>query len=76
MPGFRRTSSSSNKRRACRSGALLNVGFRLLAPEVEYVCLHDVDRVPIEADYRWPDRPMMIISSWTAAAAEGNRRSS
>jgi N-terminal domain of galactosyltransferase/N-terminal region of glycosyl transferase group 7 len=42
-------------------GALLNVGFRLLAPEVEYICLHDVDRVPIEADYRWPERPMMII---------------
>jgi hypothetical protein len=42
-------------------GALINVGFRLLAPEVEYVCLHDVDRVPIDADYRWPERPLMII---------------
>jgi hypothetical protein len=42
-------------------GALINVGFRLLAPEVDYVCLHDVDRLPIEADYRWPERPLMII---------------
>jgi hypothetical protein len=42
-------------------GALKNVGFRLLEPEVEYICLHDVDWVPIDADYRWPERPMMII---------------
>lgn len=42
-------------------GALLNIGFRLLAPDTEYVCLHDVDRVPVSADYRWPERPCMII---------------
>jgi hypothetical protein len=42
-------------------GALLNVGFRLLESEVDYICLHDVDRVPVAADYRWPERPMMII---------------
>jgi hypothetical protein len=42
-------------------GALLNVGFRLLESDVEYICLHDVDRVPVAADYRWPERPMMII---------------
>jgi hypothetical protein len=37
------------------------VGFRHLAPNVEYISLHDVDWVPVEADYRWPERPMMII---------------
>jgi len=42
-------------------GALLNVGFRLLAGTVDYLCLHDVDRIPISADYRWPDLPTMII---------------
>jgi N-terminal domain of galactosyltransferase/N-terminal region of glycosyl transferase group 7 len=42
-------------------GALLNAGFRFLAPEVDYICLHDVDRIPIEADYRWPEQPVMII---------------
>ena len=42
-------------------GALINVGFRLLGSEVDYICLHDVDRIPIEADYGWPERPLMII---------------
>ena len=42
-------------------GALKNVGFSILAPEVDYICLHDVDCIPVEADYRWPERPLMII---------------
>jgi hypothetical protein len=42
-------------------GALLNVGFQLLAGSVDYLCLHDVDRIPVSADYRWPERPTMII---------------
>jgi hypothetical protein len=42
-------------------GALKNVGFSVLAPEVDYICLHDVDCIPVEADYRWPERPLMII---------------
>jgi hypothetical protein len=42
-------------------GALKNVGFQLLAGEIDYVCLHDVDLIPVSADYRWPDRPTMIV---------------
>jgi hypothetical protein len=42
-------------------GALLNVGFRLLAGSVDYLCLHDVDRIPVSADYRSPELPTMII---------------
>lgn len=42
-------------------GGLINVGFRFLSPEVDYICLHDVDRIPVDADYRWPKQPLMII---------------
>lgn len=42
-------------------GALLNAGYRLLAGNIDYLCLHDVDRIPVSANYRWPDAPTMII---------------
>jgi hypothetical protein len=42
-------------------GGLINAGFRFLSPEVDYICLHDVDRIPVDADYRWPKQPLMII---------------
>jgi len=43
-------------------GFLLNIGFALLANEVDYLCLHDVDQVPLRADYTQPNWPTMIIS--------------
>ena len=51
-------------------GALLNAGHRLLADAVDYLCLHDVDRVPLSADYRWPDAPTMIIRDGIPLPAE------
>jgi hypothetical protein len=41
-------------------GAIKNIGFQYLAPEVDYICFHDVDLVPIAADYRWPTSTSMI----------------
>jgi N-terminal region of glycosyl transferase group 7 len=43
-------------------GAILNIGFSLLAPQLDYVCFHDVDLLPISADYRLSNAPAMIIS--------------
>lgn len=42
-------------------GMIKNIGFRYLASEVDYVCFHDVDLLPISADYQWPDDPAMLI---------------
>jgi N-terminal domain of galactosyltransferase/N-terminal region of glycosyl transferase group 7 len=41
-------------------GSLLNIGV-VLKPEADYYCFHDVDYLPIWADYRFPDAPTRII---------------
>jgi hypothetical protein len=41
-------------------GAIKNIGFAYLAPDVDYICFHDVDLVPTFADYRRPEHPVMI----------------
>ena len=43
-------------------GFVNNAGFQALAPDVDYVCFHDVDLLPEEADYRLSARPAMVIS--------------
>ena len=42
-------------------GALKNIGFKLSFADADYVCFHDVDYVPVWADYRWSDVPVRII---------------
>jgi hypothetical protein len=42
-------------------GLLCNIGFKVLCDAVDYVCFHDVDYLPMWADYRWPELPTMII---------------
>jgi len=42
-------------------GAIRNIGFKYLSADVDYVCFHDVDLVPVTADYRWPHVPAMIV---------------
>ena len=41
-------------------GALINAGFKLAAEGVDYICLHDVDVLPIWADYAWPEHPARV----------------
>jgi hypothetical protein len=38
-----------------------NVGFMLLRERIDYVCFHDVDYLPIWADYSLVDTPTMIV---------------
>lgn len=40
---------------------LRNIGFLLTEAECDYVCFHDVDYLPIWADYSMPDRPTRIV---------------
>jgi hypothetical protein len=57
------------------AGRLRNVGFLLTEADCDYVCFHDVDYLPIWADYRMPDRPTRIV--WYGAdrvpVEEGSR---
>ena len=42
-------------------GALLNIGFALAEPDCDYVCFHDVDYLPMWADYSPVDRPTPML---------------
>ena len=42
-------------------GLMCNIGYKLVRDAIDYVCFHDVDYLPIWADYRCPDLPTMII---------------
>lgn len=42
-------------------GKLKNVGFELTRNSGDYVCFHDVDYLPIWADYSWSERPARLI---------------
>jgi hypothetical protein len=42
-------------------GAINNIGFLLGRDTSDYTCFHDVDYLPIWADYRWPEAPMGIL---------------
>jgi hypothetical protein len=48
-------------------GALKNIGFLLGEADSDYVCLHDVDYLPEDADYRYADDPTAIL--WHGAEA-------
>jgi hypothetical protein len=42
-------------------GALRNIGFMLTSSDSDYTCFHDVDYLPVWADYSWTDIPKQII---------------
>jgi hypothetical protein len=42
-------------------GALKNIGFLLGRDYGDYTCFHDVDYIPIWADYSWPEHPVSIV---------------
>ena len=42
-------------------GALKNIGFTLAEPHSDYCCFHDIDYLPIWADYSWVDVPTPIV---------------
>ena len=42
---------------------LLNIGFEYKKESSDSFCFHDIDLLPIEADYSWPDKPHHLISN-------------
>jgi hypothetical protein len=47
--------------RPFNKGRLLNAGFTLVRDQADYVCLHDVDYLPLWSDYSYPDGPTRLI---------------
>jgi|TARA_B100000287_G_C20661330_1_gene790226 hypothetical protein len=43
-------------------GKLLNIGFELLQDECDYFTFHDVDMLPLDADYSYVDKPIHIAT--------------
>lgn len=44
-------------------GKLLNIGYALAKEKSTYVCFHDVDMLPIRADYSFPDTPTHLAEA-------------
>lgn len=42
-------------------GALKNIGFQFGRHDSDYTCFHDVDYIPIWADYSWSETPVAIV---------------
>jgi len=42
-------------------GSLKNIGFRLGRDDSDYTCFHDVDYLPMWADYSWSESPAAIV---------------
>ncbi|MBI3708562.1 MAG: hypothetical protein HY246_12940 [Proteobacteria bacterium] len=40
---------------------LMNAGFALVRDRADYICIHDIDYLPIWADYSYPDCPTRIV---------------
>jgi hypothetical protein len=43
-------------------GRLLNIGMQFTADETDYYCLHDVDALPIVANYACPAQPLRLVT--------------
>lgn len=41
---------------------LLNIGFDHKRETSDYFCFHDVDMIPIESDYSYPDKPYHMVT--------------
>jgi hypothetical protein len=53
-------------------GKLINAGIHHAAEASDYFCLHDVDAVPVVANYQCPSQPLRLVN--TIRAAEGETR--
>jgi len=42
-------------------GKLINTGLHYAADATDYYCIHDVDAVPVTADYRCPSQPLRLV---------------
>lgn len=50
-----------SQRGAFNRGKIKNAGFHLASEKADYVCFHDVDYLPVWADYSWSPAPTRLI---------------
>jgi hypothetical protein len=43
-------------------GKLINVGLAYAASTTDYYCIHDVDAIPVVANYRCPSQPLRLVT--------------
>ena len=55
-------------------GRLLNIGMQFTADTTDYYCLHDVDAVPIVANYACPSQPLRLVTKLISPQGEGRQR--
>jgi N-terminal region of glycosyl transferase group 7/N-terminal domain of galactosyltransferase len=51
-------------------GRLINAGIHYAAADSDYYCLHDVDAVPVVANYLCPSQPLRLVSRILSAEAD------
>jgi beta-1,4-galactosyltransferase 1 len=44
-------------------GKLLNIGFNYKKNSSDYFCFHDVDMIPIDANYSYPEKPYHMVTN-------------
>jgi glycosyl transferase family 7 (putative galactosyltransferase) len=54
-------------------GRLLNIGMHLTADSTDYYCLHDVDAVPVVANYLCPSQPLRLVNRIVTQQGETRR---
>jgi hypothetical protein len=54
-------------------GKLLNVGMHYAAADSDYYCLHDVDAVPLAANYLCPSQPLRLVDKLQTADGADQR---
>jgi len=54
--------SEQSQGRLWNKGVVINAGFRAVAADCDYVCIHDVDAIPVDADYRCPSEPLRLVT--------------
>jgi hypothetical protein len=55
-------------------GRLLNIGMQLTADDTDYYCLHDVDALPIVANYACPSQPLRLVTKIVSQQGAGRER--
>ena len=54
-------------------GRLLNIGVLHAAPTTDYYCLHDVDAIPLQANYHCPSQPLRLVNRIVESGHESRR---
>jgi hypothetical protein len=58
--------------RAFNRGKLINVGFAHAAETTDYYCIHDVDAIPVEANYLCPSQPLRLVNRLLSTGRSAN----